>query len=89
MNQASTAYPHLTLYGRDDCHLCEQMQSELIALQARYDFTYSWVDVDADKPLELKYGFYVPVLMLGEQKLCHYHLDGDVFSRALSDHLKS
>lgn len=85
---SSTAYPHFTLYGRDDCHLCEQMQGELIALQSQYHFTYDWVNVDADKALELKYGFYVPVLMESDRKLCHYHLDQAVLLAVLSPYSK-
>ena len=67
------------LYGRDECHLCETMRGELLALQSEFEFEIEWVDVDADPALEQKYGFFVPVLMYEGQKLCHYHFDKEVF----------
>jgi hypothetical protein len=33
------------------------------------------VDVDENPDLALKYGLYVPVLMAGDEEICHYHLD--------------
>ena len=67
------------LYGRDECHLCESLQAELQLLQKDYDFSVEWVDVDQDSALELKYGFYVPVLMYEGHKVCHYHLNREAF----------
>ena len=71
--------PRFTLYGREECHLCDAMHNELRELQRNYTFDIEWIDVDSDPALELKYGFYVPVLMLNEQKICHYHLDENIF----------
>jgi thioredoxin reductase (NADPH) len=33
------------------------------------------LDVDADPVLEAKYDELVPVLLHGENELCHYHLE--------------
>lgn len=73
-----------TLYSRPECHLCDTLQGELISLQSDHDFEFSVVNVDDDPELELKYGFYVPVLMLGQQKICHYHFDLKRFLSALA-----
>jgi hypothetical protein len=72
------------LYGRDECHLCETLQAELAILKQNHDFTVDWVDVDQDPALELKYGFYVPVLMHQGAKVCHYHLDQEAFLKIVS-----
>lgn len=73
-----------TLYGRDECHLCESMQSELLLLQKDYGFSVEWIDVDQDAGLELKYGFYVPILMHEGRKVCHYYLDRPAFLKIVS-----
>lgn len=68
--------PALTLYGRDYCHLCEDMLLALEPLRERFGFAVSWVDVDADPALEDRYGELVPVLVApGGAQLCHYFLD--------------
>lgn len=75
----------LTLYGRTYCHLCEDMLAALAPLRARYGFDVDWVDVDSDPALEAKFGEWVPVLMHGETRICHYHLD----AARLTAHLDS
>ncbi len=49
----------LTLFQRDECHLCDQ--AVLVLVQARAgDFEPCWID--ADIALEQRYGLRVPVL---------------------------
>ncbi|GBF04229.1 glutaredoxin [Deinococcus aerius] len=57
--------PTLTLYTRSGCHLCEQAEEGLRALEYRYEA----VDVDGDPALKAQYGDDVPVLTLGERVL--------------------
>ncbi len=72
-NQAS-----LTLYTRQGCHLCTEMQQAVVALQAQYGFSLNIVDIDADTYLQMRYNERVPVLTAGEQELCHYHFSADL-----------
>ncbi len=71
----TAAGPDLTLYVRQGCHLCDDMQARLQELQPRLKFSLSSVDVDADPVLEARYGDLVPVLTDGDQQICHYFLD--------------
>jgi hypothetical protein len=50
---------HLTLYQRDDCHLCD-LALEVLAQARVPDFTSVFIDDDA--ALETRYGDRVPVL---------------------------
>ena len=65
----------LVLYGRVYCHLCNDMERSLEPLQSEFGFRLQCVDVDADPALEDRYGELVPVLTVGGEELCHYHLD--------------
>ena len=38
-------------------------------------FQLDVVDVDQSPQLEKRYGQFVPVLMIGEEEICHFHLD--------------
>ena len=49
----------LTLYQRDDCHLCD-LALEVLALARAPDFHSVFIDDDAS--LEERYGHRVPVL---------------------------
>ncbi len=74
----SVSNASLTLYTRQGCHLCEDMQQAVVALQAQYGFSLNIVDIDADTYLHIRYNERVPVLAAGEQELCHYHFSQDI-----------
>lgn len=65
----------MTVYGREDCHLCHDMIAALDAFQPEYKFSLEIVDVDEDETLERQYGYLVPVLAGNGVEICHYHLD--------------
>jgi hypothetical protein len=54
--------PQLTLFQRDDCHLCD-LALEVLA-QARVP-DFESVFIDGDEALEARYGVRVPVLRDG------------------------
>lgn len=65
----------LTIYVRRDCHLCDQMRAALQPWQAKLGFALQSVDIADDLELIARFGDKVPVLMQGEQEICHYLLD--------------
>lgn len=65
----------LTLMSRNYCHLCHDMELALAPLVAEFDAAVRVLDVDADPVLEAKYDELVPVLLHGENEICHYFLD--------------
>ena len=76
---------NLILYTRSYCHLCEEMHKALLPYQQRLGFNLELIDVDSNAQLELRFDEKVPVLMAGEEEICHYFLDEtalqDYFSR--------
>jgi thiol-disulfide isomerase/thioredoxin len=71
----------LTVYGREHCHLCQDMLAALQELKLGYPFKLEVVDVDSDSDLQSRYGQRVPVLMVGNREICHYHLDLNALAR--------
>jgi thioredoxin reductase (NADPH) len=51
------------------------MEAALAPLAEAYGVTVSVVDVDAHPDLEALYDELVPVLLHGDNELCHYFLD--------------
>jgi thiol-disulfide isomerase/thioredoxin len=66
----------LILYGRDYCHLCDDMAAALEPLVAEFGVSLERVDIDSDPALESRFGERVPVLAHGGAELCHHFLDG-------------
>lgn len=65
----------LTVMSRSYCHLCHDMELALAPLAAEFGATVCVLDVDADPVLEARYDELVPVLLHGENEICHYFLD--------------
>lgn len=76
----------LILYARRDCHLCAEMARDLAAIQARLAFRVASVEIDGDPDLEARYGHKVPVLVGGDEEICHYFLDEPQLEEYLSRH---
>ncbi len=82
---ALNQYKTLVVYGRDECHLCQDMVLALQNLQEQVSFTFQVINIDSNPELIALYGERIPVLMspLNNQEICHYFLD----LAALDDYL--
>jgi hypothetical protein len=69
----------LTLYGRKDCCLCDEMAEVVDVVAAERGIEVVKVDVDTDPALAAAYGHEIPVLCRGECRL----VSGRVSARAL------
>ena len=78
--------PHLLLYGRAWCHLCDDMRAALELLLAGTGARVDVIDVDSDPALRERYDELVPVLVCDGVELCHYHLDESRVREALGRH---
>ena len=76
----------LVLYVRRNCHLCAEMHRDLMELGTRLRFAVTLVDIDSDTDLAARYGHKVPVLVGGEEEICHYFLDEPQLAEYLSRH---
>ena len=71
----SVPQPVLTVYGRAQCHLCDELRVELqAALEDRVRRgeaipAVTEIDVDTDPDLATRYGALVPVLAMAGQEL--------------------
>lgn len=67
--------PHLVLYSRTWCHLCDDMRAALEPFAAAAEARVDVIDVDSDPALQARYDELVPVLVCDGVELCHYRLD--------------
>lgn len=59
----------VTLYTRQDCHLCEQARADLKSLLKKIPHQLVEVDIDSDPVLQQGYGSNVPVVEVGPYRL--------------------
>ena len=65
----------LTLYARNDCHLCEDMKQALSDMEMELDFVTEVILIENNDELERAYGTKIPVLMIKEEIICESFLD--------------
>jgi len=63
------------IYGRERCHLCEEMWEDLQPLLKTCAHSLQIIDVDSDPQLHERFGLRVPVLMIDDEEICAGHLD--------------
>jgi glutathione S-transferase len=70
--------PTVRLYGRPDCHLCDEARRGLLELRAGgLDFELEEVDIDSDDQLLRSYLERIPVIEVGGEVVSELHLDQD------------
>ena len=67
----------LTVYARENCHLCHDMIIALQNLQKQVLFNLQVIDIDTKPELVALYGENIPVLVSTHtnQEICHHFLD--------------
>ena len=58
----------VTLYTREGCHLCEDLERMVMAQPLEVELVLCRVDVDGDPQLAERYGHQVPVLTVGGRR---------------------
>ncbi len=76
--------PAVTLYSRNDCHLCEQAAQQLQALSPAFGLALRTIDIDADPALRRRYGDRVPVVALRGRELIAAPFDAPMLRAALT-----
>lgn len=59
----------VTLYSKDDCHLCDEAIEQLSKLQGVVEHKLEVVDINGNQDLEKKYALDIPVIEVGPYRL--------------------
>lgn len=76
----------LTLFYRDGCHLCEDMEQQLAELLPPNSFRLRRINIDDSEETRTRYHERVPVLCDGEVELCEHFLDLHAVKTALASY---
>ena len=73
--RAAGSTPVIAIYGRRDCHLCDDADEVVRKVAAEFASKIVHVDVDSDPELRKLYGDQVPVVTLNGRKVFKYRVD--------------
>ena len=73
----------VVLYGRPDCHLCDEARTAIARLSRAHGFTLREVDIERDPELHARYLERIPVISLDGEDLFDYEVDEDALARLI------
>ena len=76
--------PHVTLYTRAGCCLCDDAKRVVAEARRRADFDYEELDIDLDPELRRRYNDEVPVVAINQVKAFKYKVDRNEFLKKLA-----
>jgi glutaredoxin len=75
--------PHVILYTKPGCHLCDEAKREIERAGGRDAYTFEEVNILSDPDLRRRYGTEIPVILINGTHAFKYALTADDFRRAL------
>lgn len=73
----------VTLYGRPDCHLCDDARAELERVRTTHPFRFEEVDIETDDALFKRYLERIPVVAVDGEERFEFFVDGEALKRSL------
>jgi glutaredoxin len=74
----------VTLYGRPDCHLCDEARETLLRVRSEAPFELLEIDIERDDELFKRYLERIPVVCLNGEELFEFHVDEAALRHRLS-----
>ncbi len=74
----------LILYGRPECHLCDEMKAIVGPVADEFGCILEQVDISGNPELEAQFGTEIPVLVVNGRKAFKYRLTDRDLRRRLA-----
>jgi glutaredoxin len=74
----------VTLYGKPDCHLCDDARAALERMRAEHSFELREIDITQDDDLHRKYLERIPVIALDGEELFDHFVDESALTERLT-----
>jgi glutaredoxin len=78
------AGPHVVLYSRPGCGLCDEARDVILRERERTPFDLEEIDVSGDDELEREYGVRIPVVLVDGQERFEIRVDPRAFAASLA-----
>ena len=75
--------PHVVVYSRPGCHLCDEAKDAILKAGCTDQFTLEEVNIESDEELLRKYKYDIPVIMIDGVETFIHRLDPKEFIRVI------
>jgi glutaredoxin len=73
----------VTLFGRPDCHLCDEARAVLMRIRRSHPFRLEQIDIETDHAIFKRYLERIPVIALDGEELFDHFVDEEALKRKL------
>jgi glutaredoxin len=71
--------PHVIVYSRPGCHLCDEAKEAIRLAGCDEAFTFEEINIETSRELLLKYQFEIPVVTIDGAEVFRHRVDPDRF----------
>ena len=76
--------PHVIIYSRPGCHLCEEAKAAILSAGCTDQFTLEEVNIESDDELLRKYKYDIPVIAINGAETFIHRVDAKEFKTRIS-----
>ena len=78
------AKPHVIVYSRPGCHLCDEAKVAIMTAGCNDRFTLEEINIESDPELLRKYKYDIPVVMIDGTEAFRHRVDVGQFKTRIS-----
>ena len=71
--------PHVVIYSRPGCHLCDEAKAAILSAGCSDQFTLEEVNIESDEELLRKYKYDIPVIAINGVESFMHRVEPEVF----------
>lgn len=71
--------PHVVIYSRPDCHLCEEAKKVIEASGYRGEYTLEEINIESDPELLRRYRYDIPVITINGDEAFRHRVSASAF----------
>lgn len=73
------AKPHVIVYSRPGCHLCDEAKHAIQTAGCDDRFTLEEINIESDRDLLTKYQYDIPVVTIDGEEVFRHRVNADKF----------
>ena len=81
--------PHVIIYSRPGCHLCDEAKAAIRSAGVDEQFTFEEINIESDNELLRKYKYDIPVVMINGAETFIHRLTPQEFKQKIFSHKKA
>lgn len=75
--------PHVIIYSRPGCHLCEEAKKAIESAACAEQFTLQEINIESDNELLTKYQYDIPVITIDNVETFRHRINARDFCRKI------